>query len=240
MSERNTIWLLRALALALAILAWTFISLDRERESERPIVASVQYNIPDHLVVLDPVETVNIRLSGPESSFGGLDPFDVFVVVDLTDESEGPTEINLTPSEVRRPSNLNLRVTSIEPNALTLDLDRVSNELRPVEVRFGGEPAAGAVVGQPTIVPESVMVRGPSSILRQVEFVQTRALDLTGHAIDFSESVLLRSPDPLITVIEPSFVSVMVPLAIPNAPGTDDADSVAGDGSDPDDVAPLN
>jgi hypothetical protein len=76
--------------------------------------------------------------------------------------------------------------------------------------------------------------------LRQVEFIQTRAVDLTGHAIDFSESVLLRSPDPLITVIEPSFVSVMVPLAIPNAPGTDDAESVAGDQTDPEGVAAAN
>ena len=72
------------------------------------------------------------------------------------------------------------------------------------------------------------MVRGPASILRQVEFVETRPVDLTGHAIDFSESVLLRSPDPLITVIEPSFVSVHVPLSIPNAPGNGDGESDDG------------
>jgi type VI protein secretion system component VasF len=59
-SERNTIWALRALAVALAVLAWTFISLDRERQRERPLAATVQYNIPDNLVILDPVETVSI------------------------------------------------------------------------------------------------------------------------------------------------------------------------------------
>ena len=72
MSEPKTIWALRILALALAILAWTFISLDRERQSERPLTATVQYNLPENLVVLDPVETVNIRLSGSENSFNNL------------------------------------------------------------------------------------------------------------------------------------------------------------------------
>lgn len=218
MSERNTIWALRALALALAILAWTFVSLDRERQGERPMTATVQYNLPQHLVILEPVEAVNIRLSGPESSLADLDPFRVYVAVDLTDRPEGPAEINLTPADVRRPANLDLEVTSIEPNTLTLDLDRLANELRPVVVRFAGEPAAGAVVGEAAVSPTSVMVRGPASILRQVEFVETRAVDLTGHAIDFSETALLRSPDPLITVIEPSFVTVNIPLVIPNAP----------------------
>jgi hypothetical protein len=78
------------------------------------------------------------------------------------------------------------------------------------------------------------MVRGPASILRQVEFVETRPIDLSGHAIGFTESVLLRSPDPLITVIEPSFVSVRVPLAIPNAPGNgDEEEEVEGTGELP-------
>lgn len=223
MSEPKTIWALRTLALALAILAWTFISLDRERQSERPLTATVQYNIPDQLVVLDPVETVNIRLTGPDSSFSDLDPFNVFVVVDLTDRPRGPAEIPLTPSDVRRPAGL--RVTSIEPNVLTLDLDLISNELRPVIARLEGEPAAGAVAGMPSLVPDSVMVRGPASILRQIAFVETRPVNLTGHAIDFSRSVLLSSPDPLITVIEPSFVTVHVPLAIPNTPGNGDGNS---------------
>ena len=60
MSERRTLWALRALAVALAILAWAFISLDRERLGQRPIEATVQYSLPDNLVLLDPVETVSI------------------------------------------------------------------------------------------------------------------------------------------------------------------------------------
>jgi YbbR domain-containing protein len=232
MRERKTIWALRALALALAVLTWTFISLDRERQSERPLAATVQYNIPADLALLNPVETVNIRLSGPLSSFSDLDPFSVFVVIDLDNHAQGLVEIPLTPDNVRRPAHF--QVTSIEPNVLTLDLDRLVNEMRPVVARFAGEPAAGAVAGTPSVAPESVLVRGPASILRQVEFVDTRPVDLTGHAIDFSESVLLRSPDPLITVIEPSFVTVRIPLAIPNTPGNgNDVNAGESTGSSP-------
>jgi YbbR domain-containing protein len=218
-SEAKTLWALRALALALALLAWASISLDRERQAERPVVATVQYSIPNQLVLLEPVESVTVRLSGPQSSFANLNPFEVFVVVDLTDRLEGATEVPLTPSDVIRPAGL--QVVSIEPNLLTLDLDRLASEMRPVVPRFAGEPSAGAVVGAPSVSPESVLVRGPASTLRQVESVDTRPVDLTGHAISFSEQSLVVSPDPLITVIEPAVVTVRIPLEIPNAPDLD-------------------
>lgn len=220
MSEGKTIWALRALALALAILAWAFISLDRERQAERPVTATVQYSIPDQLVLLEPVESVTVRLSGPASAFVNLNPFQVFVVVDLTDRPQGAAEFPLTPSDVVRPAGLT--VVSIEPNLLTLDLDRLVSEMRPVIPRFAGEPSAGAVVGSLSVQPESVLVRGPASILRQIASVDTRPVDLTGHAITFSEQSLLVLPDPLVTVIEPAVVTVRVPLEIPNTPALDE------------------
>lgn len=225
MSEGKTIWALRALAFALAILAWAFISLDRERQAERPFAATIQYNIPSQLVLLEPVETVSVRLNGPASVVSTLNPFDVFVVVDLTDRPEGPVEVPLTPRNVIRQASL--EVVSIQPNVLTLELDRLTNEIKPVVARLAGEPAAGAVAGTPSVLPESVLVRGPASILSQIQTIDTRPINLTGHAIDFSEQALLRSPDPLITVIEPSVVTVQVPLQIPNAPGDNDQASDA-------------
>jgi YbbR domain-containing protein len=224
-SEAKTLWALRALALALALLAWASISLDRERQAERPVVATVQYSIPNQLVLLDPIESVTVRLSGPQSSFANLNPFEVFVVVDLTDRPEGAAEVNLTTSDVIRPAGL--QVVSIEPNLLTLDLDRLISEMRPVVPRFSGEPSAGAVVGSPSVSPESVRVQGPGKILRQIDSIDTRPVDLTGHAITFSEQSLLVLPDPLITVIEPAVVTVRIPLEIPNAPDLDEGNGNA-------------
>ena len=225
MSERKTLWALRFLAVALAILAWAFISLDRERQGERAVVATVQYSLPDNLVLLDPVETVNVRLSGPESSFSNLNPFQVFVVVDLTDETEGATEVRLTPTDIIRPGGL--QVVSIEPNFLTLDLDSISSEMKPVIARLAGEPSAGAVAGIPSVTPESVLVSGPTSVLRRIATIDTRPVNLTGHAITFEKQALVMSPDPLITVIQPAVVIVRVPLEIPNTPPVEGDDGDA-------------
>jgi len=47
----------------------------------------------------------------------------------------------------------------------------------------------------------------------------TTPIDLTGHALDFKEQVAVVSPDPLVKVVQPSVVTVQVPLKVPQAGG---------------------
>jgi YbbR domain-containing protein len=217
-SERRTLWALRALALALALLAWTFVSLEREQQGERVIPVTVQYNNPrpEDIIVLEPTETVNVRLRGAVSRISRLNPLQLSVVVDLPAEARGLLEYPLTAGDVARPTDL--EVLSIEPNVLFLELDRMVNEMKPIVPRLEGEPAAGAVAGTPTVLPPNALVRGPASRMRQIESLSTRPVDLRGHAIEFEERVVVVSPDPLVKVVESAVVTVRIPLSIPNAP----------------------
>ncbi|MFQ5527768.1 MAG: YbbR-like domain-containing protein [Thermoanaerobaculia bacterium] len=216
--KQTTLWALRALALGLAVAAWVFISSSRKVESETSettIEPTVQYNNPasEDFIVLDPVLRVQVRLRGPESLISALNPSQVSVVVDLREAELGPTEIPLAPQNVVRPQGL--EVLSIEPNLLALEIDRVISEFRPVTPRLAGEPAAGAVVGTPEVVPRRVLVQGPESILATLESLTTRPLLLDGHALDFEEQAVVVSPSPLVQVVQPSIVNVHVPLTIP-------------------------
>jgi YbbR domain-containing protein len=224
LSEARTLWALRALALALAILAWFFISLEGERRRERAFDASVQYNNPDptSLMVLEPVRTVSVRLSGPVSRITTLNPLQVGVIVDLPDQTDGFIEVPLAAKDIIRPQGLD--VVEINPNVLRLELDRIINDMKPVVPRLEGEPAAGAIAKTPEARPASVLVRGPESILNRHATVSTSPVNLDGHAIEFEERVAVVSPDPRIQVLQPAVVNVKIPLEIPNAPvnGTED------------------
>jgi len=220
MTKKNALWALRALALGLAVAAWVFVTSSRTDQSEiaeTTIEPSVQYNNPGSrdLIVLDPVLRVQVRLRGPLNLISALSPTQVNVVVDLREAQQGLLEVPLTPQNVVRPQGL--EVLSIQPNLLTLVVDQVISDLRTVSVRFSGEPAAGAVAGTPEVRPPQVLVRGPESILSGIEGLVTRPVQLDGHAIDFEEQALVVSPSPLVQVLQPTVVTVRVPLTIPNA-----------------------
>jgi YbbR domain-containing protein len=226
MTKKQALWALRALALGLAVAAWVFVTssnTDQTATAGTTIEPSVQYNNPGsgNLIVLDPVLRVEVRLQGPTNLISALNPAQVTVVVDLRDAVQGPIEVLLAPQNVVRPQGL--EVLSIKPNLLSLVVDRVVTDFRPVGVRLAGEPAAGAIAGVPDVTPSRVLVRGPESRLAEIDSLVTRPVRLDGHALDFEEQALVVSPSPLVQVLQPTVVTVHVPLTIPNSGQEDDA-----------------
>ncbi len=222
MSEARSLWVLRALALALAALLWFFVTVDeREPLSEKVMEAAVSYKTPPGLIILDPVETARVRVRGATSRVRTLTPFAVDLFVELRPTSEKTAEIHLQADNVILPEDL--EVVSIDPNVLRLRVDREVTDMLPIEVRLEGEPSAGAKVrmGEIQIRPPQALVRGPESRISQLGSLRTTPVDLTGHALNFDTQAAILSPDPLIQIVEPAVVTVRVPLDIP---GTGDGE----------------
>jgi YbbR domain-containing protein len=216
------LWALRLLALTLAIMAWALISLgQRERFSETELEPQLQFsNIPSDLTLLNQGQEVRVRLRGPVSRMASINPLQVNVVVDLSGLTKGTQEVELRPDYVNRPPSID--VVAIEPSKLPIELDELVTELKPVIPVTAGEPAAGAVVKSIDATPRRIALRGPESILRRIEHLDTRPVLLDGHAIDFEESTFVLSPDPLVEVLQDQVVTVSISLAIPGT-GTEES-----------------
>jgi YbbR domain-containing protein len=216
--ETRQIWGLRLLSLAIAVALWLVISVeDRESRTQRAVTASVTYNSSPDLVLIEPVQEVRVVLSGPASQIAALDPRQVSVRVDLGETEPGRHALSLGAGGVSLPPNL--RVESINPNQITIEVDRRADKQLRVEPVFTGEPAAGAVLGQVTMVPAEVVVEGPASRLGRLDHVETQPIDLDGHALSFEETVAVVSPDPLVQIQQPARVKVRVPLKISQPAG---------------------
>lgn len=221
MNDAKNLWGLRFLALTLAVVAWFVFSVEqRERLSEKVVEANVRYDKFPGLVALDRVETVRVGVRGTVSKMRNLNPFLVDVFVEIPEPAEGLFEVPLTAENVFLPEAL--EVVSIEPNVIRLELDKEIDHLLRVQARLEGEPAAGAVVKEPKVSPEMVLVRGPKSLIDALGPLSTTPIDLTGHALDFEAQAAVVAPDPLITVVTPAVVTVRIPLEIP---GTGDDDT---------------
>jgi YbbR domain-containing protein len=224
MSETDRTWGLRLLALGIAVGLWFNFSFQaREAPSERLVEASVSYNRPRGYVVLNPIPSLNVRLRGSSKAIRRLTPFQVSVQVDLAQKQEGTFYIALGAENVLIPENFEL--VSIEPsNTIRVELEKEVTQRMPVVAKIIGEPAAGSTLQEPEVLPNQVLVTGPTSLLRRYPNLTTAAIDLTGHALTFEENVAVQAPDPLIQVVQPARVTVRVPLQptaleLPSEPG---------------------
>ena len=214
-SERTRLSALRLTALGLAILLWLFVTLERrgERPSEKVVEATVTYNVPPGMILLDPEEQVRVRLRGSERAIRRVNPYQIDVQVEVEEPREGLHEVQLRTDNVMMPDGL--EVVSVEPSTLRLRLDEEVRRLLPVEVPMVGEPAAGARLAGPVRVnPERVLATGPSHLVTALGSLRTNPLSLDGHALDFQEPVLLISPHALVQ-LQPQVVTVFVPMSQP-------------------------
>ena len=206
---------LRMTALALAVLLWLWVTVERrgERPAEKIVDATVTYNPPPGMMILDPQGTVRVRLRGSERAIRRVNPFQIDVQVVVRAEREGPVEVQLKPEDVMMPEDL--EVVSIEPSVLRLHVDQEVRRLLPVEVPLVGEPAAGSqLAGRPRVTPGEVLVTGPRKVVSGLSTVRSNPISLDGHAFDFTESTLLVSPHPLLQ-LQTQVVAVSIPMQQP-------------------------
>ena len=211
-----SLWGLRLLALFAALAVWFSASfVKREKLSEKLIDATVTYNPTRGIIILDPIQTVKVRLRGPDRQIRALAPHVVDVVIEVSGPATGILDVHLDESNVLRP--VGLEVVAIEPNSIPLRLDREKTQMLKVSPRLVGEPAAGAEPLSPIAHPEMVQVSGPESLLAGITAVTTSPISLDGHALTFTQTVSVVPPNPLVRIVQPSVVTVEVPMQFPGA-----------------------
>lgn len=216
MSERARTWALRLLALGISIGIWFNASVeDRLVPSERVVEASVSFNRPRGFMVIDPVRTVNVRLLGNKRAIRQLSPDQVSVSVDLSPRQEGSATINLSRDNVLAPDGL--EVVSIEPSKIQVQFEREITQRVPVAPEIVGKPAAGTTIGETEVFPSQVLVSGPQSKLESIVSLSTTPIDLEGRTSTVEETVPVLAPDPLIQIVQPSRVTVRIPIQPPPA-----------------------
>jgi len=223
MSEGLRTWGLRALALGIAIALWFSISLeDREALSERLVEAGVSYDRPLGFVILNQEQSVRVRVRGSSKQVRELNPYQVTVQVELTQPAPGIFNVNLGPENVLLPDGL--EVVSVEPNIIRVELEVEETRRLPVVPKLVGEPAAGSVVEEPLVFPNLVLVSGPKSLVERTESLETASVSLDGHALTFEVEVPVIPPDPLVRIVQPTRVTVRIPMRQPgqdNGPTAD-------------------
>jgi len=202
-------------ALVAAVLLWYGLAGQKnENISVRGVKAALTLvNMPRNLVLMSSVpDTISLQLRGPLSkslnAAAGLE-----VYLDLADARPGATSFTIEGAGITLPDDV--EVVSIEPSAITLELERLITSNITLLPMVEGVPAPGFTIGETRISPIRVNVQGPENRVLELESVETTPISVEGATGPIEATVMPRLPDPLLrslTVVPIVVVVDVVPL----------------------------
>ena len=205
-------------ALIAAFLLWYALAAQRsENISVRGVKAHLTLvNIPRDLVLTSSVpDTVSLQLRGALTRALGTSNLPE-VLLDLSDARPGINSYPINASDIPLPAEV--EVVSIDPPAITLELERQETRQVPVDPSVTGVPAPGFVVGEVRVMPTQITVQGPESLLMALTHVDTSPISIEDAAGPVEALVEPLLPDALLRAIGLGPIEVVVEIVPENPP----------------------
>jgi YbbR domain-containing protein len=175
------------------ILWWYFVTSERGGETALSIPLDFR-NIPSSLIIFEnPVESINIRISGPATLLRRLSPRDVKAIIDLSDAKAGISTFEIQPEHITLPRGL--RVSMRSPASVMLRFDELFKKTVLVEAVLVGKPLEGYKIAGVWVDPAAVEIVGAQSELRRLKKIFTEEVDVSGLKKDTIKNAALGLGD---------------------------------------------
>ena len=174
---RESRWIYILLSVLLAVVFWLYV-----RAAEDPEQSRYFYNVDvqitgsniltsQGLTVADvSAENVDLRLRAPVSVLDNLNRYrdNFWVTVDVSKCTEGENVLTFTPSYPTNFSTNGLVREEMNPETITVTVEKLSTRTLPVEFVLNGNVAKGYQMGTAAINPEHVVISGALEQVNQV------------------------------------------------------------------------
>ena len=153
----------KALSLLAAILLWAYVMTEQNPIIERVMeVPLKQINVSKDIAVTNVPEKVEIRMRGPRLLLDNGLGDKVYASIDLKDMAEGLRNI---PVKVDAEEG---NVVSVNPREVSAFIDTIKEKAVRIDARGVGGTSRDLALGNSTIKPSEVLLRGPSRSLENI------------------------------------------------------------------------
>ncbi|NIP38075.1 MAG: hypothetical protein GWO07_03465 [Candidatus Dadabacteria bacterium] len=187
----------KILAITLAIILWIIANF--EQDIEKNIEIDIQYNdlSPELIIKNSPPEALNIRIRGSRTKLSTLKTDNYSYPISLSNVKRGISKFNIRAEQIRIPG---VQILGLSPSELDIEIDDLITKTIKIKPNIGLPDIGFNVVGTPKVSPKSVKVKGPKSILSDLEFINTDEIKIEGEKTDFTIEVPLKTSSPLLTI----------------------------------------
>jgi len=213
-------WGLKLLSLVFALLLWLFVMGEQKAEVGYTVPLELK-NLPVGLVVANEVPSlVDVRISGPRTLLSNIQSSALSMSVDLRGLQAGLTTFKRLDQNLNIPSAL--RVSRLSPSYVEVKLERVRQKTVPVRIAFEGQPVDGAILSEVIIRPESVVIEGAESEVKDVDGVVTEKVDISLAQESFTLTLPIDYRGTYTTLKDQKTVEVEVIIIPPEVVENDD------------------
>lgn len=152
---------LRAVALSVALLVWFYVAGDQGSEVNKTLRLRIDYrNVPAGFSVSRSVRDVEVKIAANRRLFENLELDRISCEVDLKGLENGKYRL---PVRALLPPGV--RLVSVSPEQVTVELVRLIEKVLPVRIAWDGVLPEDVLIDQLTLTPSEVTIRGPENIL---------------------------------------------------------------------------
>ncbi len=162
-------WQYFILAFLMASSLWFMVSGREEVEAWVRMRIEMKGMPPDLIVMSGLEPQVDIRVRAPKGLLRSLSERPLAYSLNLSALTPGENVIPVHPEQI--PLGSAYKVVEVRPSRLTLEVDSIETREVPVTVKPQGELAVDMKIIDAKPVPETVLVRGASSLVKTVESV---------------------------------------------------------------------
>lgn len=167
-----------------------------------------------NIVLMEPTSLkIEVKLGGRRNELVSVNDKDIFAKIDLRGYYEGTYKI---PIEVSTTSGKDF-IEDYSPKEILVRFDSRIEKQFPVSMDISGKPSEGYATMDSIVKPDSVIIKGPKSLVNTVDKVIAR-VDVSGSVknIDMTVPISIidvKGQEVVGLVKEPQIVSVKTPLA---------------------------
>lgn len=189
-------WGVKLVALAITLALWlgvTGLSTPTKTRINVPLNLNVA---SDAQITNVPQQQVEIEISGDKRKVDQIARGELTAFLDLTEMKTGNWVVSLSPETVFVPLPQGVKLVDVVPGRIGINLEAVEEKEIEVQPETLGEVAAGFEVYSSLPIPPRIRVRGPASVVRVLEYVQTDRIDISDKKADFTaRQVAVSSPN---------------------------------------------
>lgn len=198
---------LMLVSLLIAVLLWVYVNSATPQQDQEFRVPLHVINMPEEMITEELPERVSLRVQANNIRIAGLEAGDFRAVVDFSQANLGE---NTLPITVSAPQGI--QISQVIPSTITVNVDKLVQKQVPVQVFLRGTPQAGFTTGEPLLVPNAVLARGPSRLLDTIDQVPvTVNVEGANQNLDYSLPIALQQGQ---VILSPEVVRVVVPVNI--------------------------
>jgi len=227
LTYRNYIYIILIIFIGISIfLLWPRLSI-QETDIFIPIDSE---KIPEGLILTNsPFNGIEVRIRGSKSTIRTLSDLKKRYTIDLSGANIGVNVIPVHQAQLPLPGGIS--ILKINPESITVKLEKEIKKKLPVHVPLTGKPAKGFMVVGAIAKPMSVVLRGSEVTLGHMNKISTKPINIKGLSFSFKKKVALDLTENLELTDASRIILVNVLIKEQMATKTFDNIPVQGDGS---------